>query len=154
MSPPSALLAPRPQAEPYHGEILETCPAGIYDFVNAYAVVVSGARYNPCGHMLLNAGGPGGWYFHVAEVRSFPRYMGARGYQRYLQESGKRELSRTRVPLTDPAAAMARLEELLSQRWTWFVLPHNCAHFVEEVLQAGGSRAGLWTNCPAGEAFR
>jgi hypothetical protein len=152
MSPLPVYAARNP--EPYHGEILDTCPAWIYDFMNAEAVVVSGAQWNPCGHLLLAAGGCGGFYFHVAEVRGFPRWMDARGFQRYLKENGKRELSRTRVPLPDPRGAMAKLEQLLSQKWTWFLLPHNCARFVEEVLHAGGSRAGLWSNCPAGEVFR
>jgi len=139
---------------PYDGDILRTCPARVYDFMNTFAVVVSGARLNPCGHLLLNAGGCAGWYFHVAEVRGFPRGMGPAGFRRYLRDNGKRELDRVRVPLLRPAAAMARLEELLSVKWTWFVLPHNCARFVEEIVQAGGSSASLLGNCPTAEVFR
>jgi hypothetical protein len=122
--------------------------------MNAFTVVVSGARLNPCGHVLLNAGGCAGWYFHVAEVHGFPRAMSPDGYRRYLRDNGKREQSRVRMPLPHPARAMARLEQLLAQKWTWFVLPHNCARFVEEILQAGGSDAGLWSNCPTAERFR
>lgn len=48
---------------------------------------------------------------------------------------------------------MLKLEELLAAKWTWGVLPHNCASFVEEVVQAGGSDAGLYSNCPALETF-
>lgn len=133
---------------------MHQCMAIPFDFANAYAVVVSGASWNPCGHMLLNTGGKAGYYFHVAEVRGFPRYMNGQGFQRYLKEEKKAELRRTRVPLKDPAAAHRRLEELLAKRWTWFVLPNNCARFVEVVLQAGGSDAGLYMNCPTAETFK
>jgi hypothetical protein len=138
----------------YVGEILNRCPAQVFDFADCYAVVVSGSFYNPCGHMLLNAGGLIGWYFHVAAVHGFPRYLDASGYQRFLRENRKRELSRVRVPLSDPTAAMHRLEDLLDRKWSWFGLPHNCVDFVEEVTHAGGSDAGLWSNCPARQTFR
>ena len=140
--------------DPYHGEILRSCPARIYDFMNTAAVVVSGSRFNPCGHVLLNAGGCGGWYFHVDELHGFPRGLHGEGYRRYLDDNGKRERSRVPVPLPAPARAMARLEQILSRQWTWLVLPHNCAAFVEEILRAGGSAAHLWSNCPTAQAFR
>ena len=54
----------------------------------------------------------------------------------------------------NPVASQWRLEELLVDPWTWLILPNNCAHFVEEVLQAGGSKAGLYSNCPSKEVFR
>jgi hypothetical protein len=96
-----------------------------------------------------------GYYFHVAEARGLPRYMrGDAGFQRYLKEEGKKEVSRTRVFLKDPEAAHRKLEQLLAENWTWFILPHNCASFAETVLQAGGTTAGLYSNCPAAEAFR
>jgi len=111
--------------------------------------------------MLLNLGGKWGWvsgrraaYFHVAELRGYPRYMDEVGYQRYLQENGKKELSRRRVYVPNPAGAANKLAELLSKEWIWFVLPNNCANFVEEVLQAGGVRAGLYSNCPTAEEFK
>jgi hypothetical protein len=138
----------------YQGDVLDRCPARAFDFGNCYVVVVTGSFLNPCGHMLLNAGGCTGWYFHVAELRGFPRFMGAEGYRRFLRENGKRELSRVHVPLPDPGAAMARLEKLLENKWSWFVLPHNCVDFVEEVTRAGGSPAGLWSNCPTRQVFR
>lgn len=87
-----------------------------------------------------------GYYFHVAEARGLPRYMrGDALFQRYLKEEGKKEVSRTRVMLKNPDAANQKLEELLAEKWTWFILLHNCASFVETVLQAGGttSRAVL-----------
>jgi len=153
---PSFPGIPAGAAQParYLGEILRSCPARIYDFMNTAAVVVSGSRFNPCGHVLLNAGGCGGWYFHVIEVRGFPRGMPAAGYRRFLDENGKRERTRVRVPLPQPARAMAKLEEIMSRKCTWMVLPHNCAGFVEEILQAGGSDAHLWSNCPTLESFR
>jgi hypothetical protein len=137
----------------YIGDLMDSCQIS-FDFSRAYAVVVSGATWNPCGHMLLNTGGYGGWYFHVAEIRGRPRYMGETGYKRYLSEHGKVELSRTYVPVPNPAASQWQLEELLVDPWTWLILPNNCAHFVEEVLQAGGSKAGLYSNCPSKEVFR
>ncbi len=126
----------------------------VFNFSISFAIVVSGAKWNPCGHMLLNTGGKGGWYFHVAEVRVFPKYMNEVGYKRYLKENNKTEIRRNFVSLEDPQGANAKLSELLSKKWTWFLLPNNCANFVEEVLQAGGTKAGLYTNCPAFENFK
>ena len=60
---------------------------------------------------------------------------------------------RTKVSLTNPNAAMLKLEDLLSAKCTWGVLPHNCASFVEDIVQAGGNSAGLYTNCPTLEKF-
>jgi hypothetical protein len=138
----------------YEGELLDVCGLAKFDFRRAFAVVVSGARWNPCGHMLLNVGGRCGQYAHVAQVRGRPRYMNEQGYQTYLKANGKQELRRTFVPLAAPDRSLGKLEELLSKPWSWYVLPHNCVSFVEEVLQAGGSRAGLYLNCPTVERFR
>lgn len=55
--------------------------------------------------------------------------------------------------IPDPDAAHKKLEELLAKQWTWFVLPNNCASFVEDVVKAGGSNAGLYFNCPTRERF-
>lgn len=57
----------------YQGDEAYFC--GDYNFANAHAVTVSGASWNPCGHLLLNTGGVGGWYFHIAEVRGKPKFM-------------------------------------------------------------------------------
>lgn len=117
-------------------------------------MVVSGDGPNYCGHLILNVGGVGGMYFHVAgEWRTFPREMAEDGYRRYLKEHGKSELKRFSVTISNPMGAMLKLEELLSAKWTWGVLPHNCASFVEDIVQAGGSKAGLYSNCPALEKF-
>ena len=41
----------------YEGEELLFCPAQPFAWDDAYAVVVSGAWFNPYDHMLLNTGG-------------------------------------------------------------------------------------------------
>ena len=138
----------------YEGQLLTYCPVISFDFGNTYAVVVSGSGPNFCGHLILNLGGRGGNYFHVAGIVTQPRMMNQSGYDRYLRENRKSELQRFRVSITNRNAAMLKLEELLSARWAWGVLPHNCASFVEEIVFAGGSSAGLYSNCPAMEAFQ
>lgn len=142
----------------YSGDTLESCGVVGMDMTRAYAIAVSGDGPNVCGHMLLNTGGTGGSYFHVAEFRGRPRYMSQVGYNRYLREAGKSELGRYRVRLPNPQAATDCLEQLLSEQWTWLVVPNNCVHFVEVVLQAGGADFGMISNCPgvmvAGEDTR
>ena len=137
----------------YEGGVMLACPATAFDFTKSYAVVVSGDGPNFCGHLILNVGGIGGMYFHVTGVRTFPRQMTEDGYRRYLKENGKKELKRFSVTMSNPMKAMLKIEELLSVTWTWGILPHNCASFVEDVVQAGGSTAGLYSNCPALEKF-
>ena len=137
----------------YDGEIMNFCTADLFDFTISNAVVVSGARGNPCGHLPLNTGGIGGWYFHIAGIKDYPRYMNERGYRRYLNENSKMELRRYPVRIPNPTDSLLKLEELLANKWLWLLLPNNCAHFVEEVVQAGGSNVGLFWNCPSREAF-
>jgi hypothetical protein len=143
----------------YLGERMIACPDINFDWANTYAVVVSGDGPKFCGHLLLNVGGPGGYYFQVTgdslrEMRSYPRWLNAAGYRLYLASHQKKELKRFRVAITKPDAAMLKMEELLSVHWTWGILPHNCASFVEEIVSEGGSAAGLYTNCPALENFQ
>jgi len=138
----------------YLGEYMNVCTAQLFDFNNTYAVVVSGDGINVCGHMLLNTGGPGGYHFHIAGVHDRPRYMTGSGFNRYVKENGKRVLRRQHVPIKDPKASHRKLEELLAGKWRWLALPNNCANFVEEVVRAGGSKAGLYSNCPAAEGFK
>jgi len=137
--------------ESYVGDIMSQCVAKPYDFRHAYAVIVSGAAWNPCGHMLLNTGG--GWYFHIAERKGKPRFMREAGYRRYLAEHGKREIRRIFLDIPNPEGSHRKLEELLAKQWFWFVLANNCASFVEDIVRAGGSNAGLYFNCPSRERF-
>jgi hypothetical protein len=139
---------------PYEGEILDLCGMLKLDFRHAFAVVVSGARWNPCGHLILNTGGRCGIYCHIAERKGYPRYMNERGFMTYLSTNGKREIRRDVVLLPEPEKSYAKLEQLMAQVWSWWILPHNCATFVEDVLQAGGTKAGLYSNCPSHERFQ
>ena len=133
----------------YSGEVLNQCGVLNIDLSRVEVVAVSGDGPNVCGHLLLHGGSPsGGTYYHVAEWRSYPRYMSEAGYRRYLRESGKRELRRIPLTLPDPQAAERYLENLLSNQWQWAVLPNNCVAFVEEVIQAGGGTWGSYSNCP------
>lgn len=134
----------------YDGEVMNAGGALDIDLSRARVVAVSGDGPNVCGHMLLYAPGRGGgYYFHVAVLHGYPKYMSAAGYRRYLRESGKRELRRVPVPIPDPDAARRKLEELMSQTWTWLVVPNNCVAFVEEVIPAGGGTWASASNCPA-----
>jgi hypothetical protein len=120
------------------------------DFKMTRVVIVSGYGINFCGHALLYCGG---WYFHVAGKYDVPKFMREDGYMRYLKENGKHEYRRWIIKIPNPAGSHAKLEELLAKPWRWLLLPHNCASFVEEVVQAGGSNAGMYFNCPSVEPF-
>jgi hypothetical protein len=132
----------------YEGEILNSCGLIDVDFSQTSIVAVSGDGPNICGHLLIYAAGRGGYYFHVAEVHGYPRYMNESGYRRYLRESGKTELRRRSVDLPNPTNCLLYLEGLLAEKWTWGVLPHNCVSFVEELIAAGGGPWGSYSNCP------
>jgi hypothetical protein len=138
-------------SEPYEGDVMAQCLLKPFDFKHTRAVIVSGYGINFCGHTLLCTGG--GWYFHVAGKYDVPRFMREDGYMRYLRENGKHEIRRWVLKIPNPAGAHAKLEELLTKQWRWLVLPHNCVSFVEEVVKAGGSDAGMYFNCPAAEPF-
>jgi hypothetical protein len=135
----------------YQGEVFTSnSDPKILCFTAASVVIVSGAGPNSCGHALLYAhGGPKPHYFQVAVVYGFPRYMDEAGYQRYLKEEGKTELTRVPGNITDPQGAMKKLRELMLKKWLWLVLPHNCIHFAEVVIKAGGGDFHTRTNCPA-----
>lgn len=139
----------------YEGEHLYACPAVQYPWQATFAVTVSGARWNPCGHALLNIGGTSGFYFHIAGDGNDRPFLlrGGAAFRRYLQENSKRELRRTSIKISDPNGAQRKLEELTARNWRWAVLPNNCATFVETVIQAGGSSAGLYSNCPSRERW-
>ncbi len=124
----------------YEGELLMQCPAGIFDFARTYAVLVSGAQFNPYGHMLLNTGGPGGRYFHVSDVYGRPRAMTEAQFQRYLTSNSKTIVSVIRVEIPRPQDSQLKLEQLLSENWAWGAIAHNCETLVEDIIVAGGGR--------------
>jgi hypothetical protein len=138
-------------AEPYEGDEMILCPLDFTDFKRTCAVIVSGYGPNFCGHTLLHVGDC--WYFHVAGGYTVPKFMHESGYQRYLKENDKREIRRWIVKLPNPRGAHQKLHELLKKPWLWGVLPHNCVAFVEEIVRAGGSTAGMYFNCPTAEPF-
>ena len=141
----------------YEGDLLLMCPGDI-DFQTTFAIVVSGAAGNPCGHMILCTGPANGnkWYFHVAGqgveealgVYAYPKFMLEDGFHRYLRENGKHELRRLDAKLQYPEKAYDRLMTLMSGKWFWGVLIHNCATFVQEVISAGGGDLNVVLNCP------
>ena len=133
----------------YHGDVLDACGLFNIDCSTIAVVAVSGDGPNVCGHLLLYTGPEGaGHYFHVAEFHGHPRYMSEAGYHRYLRESGKTEIRRRYLTLPRPNGARLYLENLMSQSWTWLVLPNNCVAFVEEVIRAGGGDWSSYSNCP------
>jgi len=71
------------------------------------------------------------------------------GYKRYLKETGKSELIRRSVAISNPSGSLLALENELSETWTWGVLPHNCVSFCETIITAGGGTWGSYSNCPA-----
>jgi hypothetical protein len=89
----------------YEGEILNSCGLIDVDFSETSIVAVSGDGPNICGHLLINAAGRGGYYFQVAGLHEYPRYMNDSGYRRYLREAGKTELRRRKVELPNPGNA-------------------------------------------------
>jgi len=150
--PNSALQASAKNTGLYVGDVMLHCVISPSDFKHCCAVIVTGDPGNPCGHSLLHTGG--GWYFHVAGGHTVPKFMSEGGYQRYLQENGKQEIRRWPIKLPDPHGAHRKMEELLARQWLWLALPQNCVSFVEEIVRAGGSKAGMYFNCPTGESFK
>lgn len=148
---------------PYEGELLNECPGDI-DFTLTQAIVVSGASWNPCGHMILCAGKSTdtSWYFHVAGsgvreiygVWAYPKFMREKDYQRYLIDNGKREIRRLDTSISNPQAAYMKLMEFMISKWVWKVLPDNCATFAKEIIRAGGGKLEVVWNCPDQEVVR
>jgi hypothetical protein len=75
--------------------------------------------------------------------------MNQNGFERYLKETKKAVIKRRKVKLPKPNDALLYIEQELSEKWTWGVLPHNCVTFVEGIIKAGGGDWSSWTNCPA-----
>lgn len=149
--PNSALQENAKNVSAYVGDVMLHCIIPPSAFQHTCVVIVSGDGLNFCGHSLLHTGG--GWYFHTAGGNTVPRFMSEGGYQRYLRESRKREIRRWPIKLPDPHGAHRKMEELLARKWLWLILPQNCVSFIEEVVRAGGSKAGQYFNCPAAEPF-
>lgn len=80
--------------------------------------------------------------------------MNKEGYQRYLEETAKREIYRRLAILKYLMKAQQKLDDLTSKPWLWMVIPNNCASFVEEILKAGGAPISVFSNCPALENWR
>jgi hypothetical protein len=143
----------------YHGDVLNYTPADL-DFSTVYAVIVSGDFPNPCGHALLFVpttkalSSDDGYYFQVAQAYGFPLIMRTSDYGRYLLDNTKREITRYAVSISNPQGAFNKLILLMGKKWVWGVLPNNCAAFVEDIVSAGGSSAGLYSNCPTLEKFK
>jgi hypothetical protein len=147
--PAAALQDTCNHPEPYEGDVVRECPADL-DFSKAQAVTVSGASWNPCGHMLLCVENRDGRkvYFHVASLHGYPKMMSEEGYRCYLAEHGKHEIRRVDGKLRDPAAAYRKLMEFVSKPWLWTPLPHNCVTFAQQVIEAGGGHYSNPLNCP------
>jgi len=148
----------------YEGDILNLCPRDI-DFTNTWAVVVSGASWNPCGHMLFCCGtnSDDSWYLHVAGqgvrevlgVWAYPKFMrGDANFYRYLADNGKREIRRIDVRMTNPSGAYTALMKYMADKWFWRVLPNNCVTFTRDLVVAGGGTLAVPLNCPDQEFVR
>lgn len=139
----------------YEGELLDSCGVINIDFSKVTIVAVSGAGPNVCGHLLLRVDSGGGYYFHAATgdqwggMKGYPRYMTETGFQKYLKDNNKIVLRQIPMTLPNPNGAFQYLEKLMSERWTWLVLPNNCVAFVEEILSAGGATWTSASNCPS-----
>jgi hypothetical protein len=134
----------------YDGEVLDQCGVVDMDCTRVAVVAVSGSGPNVCGHLLLGTGIGGNTnYFHVAELRGYPKYMTPAGYGTYLSENGKSEIRRRTLSLPNPSGASMYLEELMANKWTWGVVPNNCVAFVEDVIAAGGGTWSSYSNCPS-----
>lgn len=101
----------------YEGEVLNYCPSDQFDFGDTY--VVSGAKLNPYGHMLLNTGGKSGYFFQVSDVIGYPRFMNSDQFYRYLKGNGKTIVTVFQVNIPDPDKSEAKLEDVLSRSWVW-----------------------------------
>lgn len=121
------------------------------DFGHACVVIVSGDGINPCGHALLHVGNS--WYVHVAGIFHHPRYLSQGLYQHYLTAGGKKEVRRWPVHIPNPQGAYRKLIQLLGERWIFHPTAYNCVVFIEKIVQAGGSDAGMCLNCPQLERF-
>lgn len=130
------------------GRELEACDIEMFYYKDFYFVLVTGASINFCGHALLNIGGPGGYYVHIAGSNKRPHYMTPSQYKTYLAAFQKTELTRFKITVSFPHKSLLFLEDLMSKNWNHWGFFNNCANFVEKVVQAGGSSFNVLANCP------
>jgi len=64
--------------------------------------------------------------------------MNEEQFQRYLKENDKFIVSVIRVHIPYPDKAQLKLEQILSEKWVWGAIVHNCESMVEEIVMAGG----------------
>jgi hypothetical protein len=131
-----------------NGSEMDACDVKLFRFKEVYLIVVTGQGPNICGHSLLNFGGKDGFYVHVTGIVEKPRIMSESQYQTYLRAYTKQELLREKINLGFPEKSISYLEKLLSEDWNYKLLFHNCSHFVEKILQAGGYSIYIPTHCP------
>lgn len=133
----------------YNGEVLNASGLINIDLSMIEVIAVSGAGPNICGHLLMRSRGRGGFYFHIADIYTYPHYMDEDGFRRYLREAGKTVLRRLPISLPSPSAAETYLNELMAKKWAWGAVPNNCVSFVEDVIAAGGGTWASVSNCPS-----
>ncbi len=112
-------------------------------FTTVEVIVVTGIT--PCGHTLLQIDG---FYFHISGVYDYPKFMNKIQFARYLRENDKTILFTTRRYFKNKKAALKKLKNLLKEKWSWLVIPHNCMSFAEDIVAAGEDDMALITNCP------
>ena len=136
----------------YKGERLEKCHLSFFNKKIWNVVIVSSMFPNPCGHALLNFGGVGGYFAHIEweGVIPFERpfFLDQKGFDRYMKDNNKLELYRHNVFVPNPEASFKKLEELLTKKWAWGGIVHNCVTFIEDVLSAGGAKFSMKVDCP------
>lgn len=131
-----------------NGRELESCDVDLFRYKDFHLVLVTGMSVNKCGHVLLNLGGKGGHYLHIADWQRRPFYLDESHYQTYLAVNHKTEIKRYRMSVPFPHHALTKMEQLISREWQHLIAWHNCATFVEMILKAGGVPFSIVANCP------
>lgn len=116
------------------------------DWSNTQIVLVTGNGINACGHVLLSVGGD---FFHYAgKAHGYPNYIPGYEYQSYLRINGKKELLRKKLDIPYPKKAQEELEKLMSLKWRYLLVSHNCVTFILTITQAGGNFWNFPPQCP------
>jgi hypothetical protein len=100
-----------------------------------------------CGHAVLQIGD---YYFHFAGPSrvEYPKMFTAGEFKAYLSQRGKHVIGYYNMDIAFPKLAEAELRNLLDRKWQTFVIAHNCATFVKEIIYAGGNRRPFQESCP------